>query len=537
MPSLHYGVCNCATEWEFTSVKRYADAFNEVELDVIFTDPQGKAWRVPAFWGGGDEWRVRFAPRTAGTYSYQTVCSDTVDSGLHGQSGSLEVRAYEGDNPLLKHGPLRVSANRRYFQYADGTPFLWLGDTWWMALCQRMSWPDDFQMLAADRTAKGFSVIQIVAGLYPDMPSFDPRGANEAGYPWTQGFGTINPAYFDMADLRIRWLVRSGLLPCIVSCWGYFLPLMGVEKLKKHWRYLVARYGAYPVAWCLAGEGAMPYYLSANREADVAAQKHGWSEIARYVRQIDPYGHPITIHPTDAGRNQVEDPAVLDFDMLQTGHGGHGSLPNTVKSIRRAVAARPQMPALVGEVNYEGILESSREEIQRFCFWTCMLSGAAGHTYGANGIWQVNTPAQPFGPSPHGASWGNTPWQEASRLPGSKQTGLAKRLFERYEWWRFEPHQDWIEPHADDKNVMGPYCAGIPGQVRVYYFPSPIAPWTPIHLACALEQGIAYQAFFFDPKTGQELPAVKVIPQADGTWRIPSPPLIQDWALVIERAQ
>ena len=29
-----------------------------------------------------------------------------------------------------------------------------------------------------------------------------------------------------------------------------------------------------------------------------------------------------------------------------------------------------------------------------------VLSGAAGHTYGASGIWQVNTRAQPYGPSP-----------------------------------------------------------------------------------------------------------------------------------------
>jgi hypothetical protein len=30
---------------------------------------------------------------------------------------------------------------------------------------------------------------------------------------------------------------------------------MGMEKVKKHWRYLIARWSAYPVVWCLAGEG------------------------------------------------------------------------------------------------------------------------------------------------------------------------------------------------------------------------------------------------------------------------------------------
>ena len=84
----------------------------------------------------------------------------------------------------------------------------------------------------------------------------------------------------------------AGLAPCIVGCWGYFLPLMGVAKMKKHWRNLIARWGAYPVIWCLAGEGAMPFYLSKTKTEDAAAQRHGWTEVGRYVRSIDPYHHP-----------------------------------------------------------------------------------------------------------------------------------------------------------------------------------------------------------------------------------------------------
>ena len=33
-------------------------------------------------------------------------------------------------------------------------------------------------------------------------------------------------------------------------------------------------------------------------------------------------------------------------------------------------------------------------------FWLCMMNGAAGHTYGANGIWQCNRKGQPHGASP-----------------------------------------------------------------------------------------------------------------------------------------
>jgi hypothetical protein len=443
----------------------------------------------------------------------------------------LEVSPYQGKNPLCIHGPVRVAADRRHFEHLDGTPFFWLGDTWWMGLCKRMRWPEDFQLLAADRLNKGFTVVQIVAGLYPDMPQFDSRGANEAGYPWEPNYARINPGYFDMADLRIQYLADRGLVPCIVGCWGYFLPLMGMEKMKQHWRNLVARWGAYPVVWCLAGEGSMPYYLSATKEQDAALQKRGWTEIGKYVHRMDPFHHPVTIHPSDAARNTVEDPSVLDFDMLQTGHGDRTSIPNTVNLVTVSLSRAPKMPVLVGEVCYEGIVEASRQEVQRFMFWASVLSGAAGHTYGANGIWQVNTREQPFGPSPHGRSWGDTPWEVAYQLPGSQQLGFAKALLMHYPWWRLEPHPEWMEPHWSKENYLQSYCAGIPGELRVAFLP---ATWDPPRLK-QLENSVSYYAFYFNPASGKQYDLGKVTPDVNGTWQASNAPIFQDWVLVLEK--
>jgi hypothetical protein len=179
---------NCATEWGYASSKIYNDPFNEVQLDVRVTDPDGEEQTVPAFWAGEQTWRVRYASSKLGTHRYQTICSDESNTDLHGQQGTLEVTPYEGNNPLLKHGPLRVASDRRHLEHQDGTPFFWLGDTWWMGLCKRLKWPEDFKELTADRVKKGFSLIQIVAGLYPDMEPFDVRSANEAGFPWDEDF-------------------------------------------------------------------------------------------------------------------------------------------------------------------------------------------------------------------------------------------------------------------------------------------------------------------------------------------------------------
>src|ERR1035437_1541919 len=208
---------NQTAEWSFKSSKPRKDPFNEVELSVRFTSADGKEKLVPAFWAGGRNWRVRFSSPMTGTYRFLTVCSDPSDSGLHGQEGAFKVARYTGANPLFRHGSIGIAADKRHFEHADGTPFFWLGDTWWMGLTKRLSWPKGFQTLTADRTAKGFTLIQIVAGLYPDMPAFDPRGANEAGFPWEKDSARINPASFDMADLRIQHLVSRGLVPCIVG--------------------------------------------------------------------------------------------------------------------------------------------------------------------------------------------------------------------------------------------------------------------------------------------------------------------------------
>jgi len=531
MGPVRYGVKRCVVEWAYTSGKAYADPFNDVELDVVFTDPQGREQRVPAFWAGEQTWRVRYSPPSAGRYKFRTIASDSANADLDGQTGQLMVSPYAGNNPLRKHGPLRVAADHLHFEHEDGTPFFWLGDTWWMGLCNRLRWPEDFQELAADRVAKGFTVVQIIAGLYPDMAPFDPRGANEAGFPWEADYTRINPGYFDAADLRIQYLIEQGLTPCIVGCWGYFLPLMGVARMKKHWRNIIARWGAYPVVWCLAGEGVMPFYLSRTKTEDAAAQRQGWTDVAKYVRGIDPYHHPITIHPTDNARNQVEDPEVLDFDMLQTGHSDRKSYSNTVDQVTGSLLKSPRMPVLVGEVCYEGILEASRQEVQRFMFWTSILNGAGGHTYGANGIWQVNASEHPYGPSPHGRSWGDTPWDVAAALPGSRQLGLGKGLLMRYPWWRFEPHPEWVDPHWSKEHYERPYAAGIPGELRVIFIPPS---WDPPKVK-SLEPGIAYHAFYFNPATGKQYESVEVTPDAGGTWLPPVSPTFADWILVVEK--
>jgi hypothetical protein len=439
---------NRIVELSFHANGSYADPFNEVVLDLTVIDSRGRELRVPGFWAGGDLWKVRYASPVVGTHRFRCECSVKQDRGLHGVTGRIEVLPYTGHNPLHAHGPLQVAASKRYLEHADHTPFFWLGDTWWMGLSHRLRWPEEFQQLAADRKEKGFNVIQIVAGLYPDMPAFDPRGANEAGFPWTTNYSRIRPEYFDAADQRLGYLVEQGFTPCIVGAWGYFMPWMGVDKLKAHWRYLIARYGAWPVVWCAAGEANLPWYLAKGFPYDDRRQVRDWTAVMRFVRETDAFHRPLTVHPTAinyyTARHATDDPSLLDFDMLQTPHGQSEAVPIAVNAVRQSYAAAPVMPVIDGEASYEMLSDSLPTEWTRRMFWLCLMNGAAGHTYGANGIWQCNRPGDPHGKSPHGGTYGKITWSEAMRLPGSRQVGLGKKLLEQYPWQQFRPHPEWV---------------------------------------------------------------------------------------------
>jgi len=543
-----YGAQRCVSEWSYISRKNYADPFNNLDLDVIFTDPQGKEHRVPAFWAGDQVWKIRFAPPIPGRYTYRTVASDASNADLHGRQGTLEAAAYAGNHPILKHGSIRVAADHRHFEHEDGEHFFWLADTWWMGLCYRLRWPEDFGLLVEDRVAKGFTVVQIVAGLYPDMPPLDPRGANEAGFPWEKDYSRINPHYFDMADLRIAYMVERGLAPCFFACWGYFLPIMGIPKMKQHWRYLVARWGALPVIWCLAGEATMPYYESADFKDFVAKhtsdasirQKTGWTEVGKYLRTLDPYHHPITIHPPGqlaGGRGCVDDPAVLDFDMTQTGSSGSltRALPLTVEAMTAAVRLDPPMPVIDGEVVYEGNMGGwNCPPTQRWAFWTCILNGAAGHTYGAGGLWNANSYDHLYGLSPAGFRKDIQSWQEAYQLPGSKQLGIGKAFLMRFPWWRLEPHSEWVEPHWSKEDYELPYAAGIPGELRIIFLSQQVPRTNPLKVV-AFEPGVNYRAFSFCARTGEEHQIGDVAPAADDSWTIPISPTAEQWLVVLEK--
>jgi hypothetical protein len=437
---------------------------------------------------------------------------------------------------------LRVNETGRYFEQADGTPFNWLGDTWWSGLSTRLSWVD-FRKLTADRQAKGFTVIQIAAGLIPsyeEQEPSDPGFCNEGGSAWTPEFKQINPHYFDYADRRILHLLDSGLVPAIVGAWSPTLGTMGIDKLKKHWRYIIARYGAFPVFWIAGGEVFDPPEAVARKSSFPIDLKNlgGWTDVVRYIRATDPVHHPVTVHEIYVADDlPLQDESLTDFELLQPSHAGWPSIAAEISQLNTRYARTAiTKPLVVGEIGYEAFGEEHFANFQRAAFWLGTLNGAAGHTYGADGTWESYTSDKPF----HRLKRSLMTWEEGMNLPGSYQIAIGAKLLRQYPWWRFKPHPEWVSPRGttlleprgginefhvdvsgewDELRLVGfrltesewrkrngnfrlPYATGIPGEMRIVYMPyfGILAPPPPTILG--LEAHVPYNAYYWDPSLG-----------------------------------
>jgi hypothetical protein len=381
-----------------------------------------------------------------------------------------------------------------------------------------------FQELTADRKAKWYNVVQIVCGPYPDENMMEAGWENEGGMPYeTLDFSVVNPKYFEYADRRIQHLVDAGLVPAIVGGWGRpqaggksTLVQVGIDGFKRHWRNLVARYGAYPTIWIVGGEARDAY--------------GPWSTPARYLKGVDPYHRLLCYHAPGHPREMLQDNDMFDFDMVAFGHDGMNTVNRTSQLMQSCLAMSPKRPVLCGEGCYEGHMQTNFQAHQRYMFWRFMLSGAAGHTYGAAGVCHASVEGDP-GIVPV-YDW--TTWMEGMNYPGSSQLGIGKRLLEKYPWWRFEPRPEWAEKDC--------FAAGISHEVRLIYQPSRgIYNWNAT-VVKNLEPDTAYSAFYFDPATGRRFDQGAVINDetssliSSGEYKAPPLPSPQDWVLVLERA-
>jgi hypothetical protein len=445
----------------------YIDCIREKEppfLTARFSgvsgESAGRSITVPGFWDGGKIWKVRFAPPCAGVWKYETI---SVDRGLRGNKGEISVTGWSEEeksvNPV-RRGFLTVKATDpgkgHYFTYTDGTPVLWIADTWWDWTSSRISF-ESFKKLVDTRIEQGFNIGQLFF----------------AGNGWGRESSLLDPTFRNPKTEQIRKVEKmieyansKGMTVWIHAWWSRegINRSIGEENIRRWWRYVIQRLHAYNVIWVLAGEYNMNDYGGFPLSF--------WNGIGELVKLEDPYDRIVGTHPTPpmwSGGAQapqwstaeaVHQQKWLDYNQSQTGHARwcNELIPDI---ITRAYSMQPPKPVVVTEPWYEFIEGNPAAMDIRFGAWSAVMSGAAGHSYGGGHIWRVHLPERPTGVGP----WPmDTSLKSNTMLyPGAISVGFMGKYLKKIEWWNLEPHPELV------KENPSPFCLADPGNEYLFY--------------------------------------------------------------------
>lgn len=110
----------------------YDNYYKDVTVWVDLKGPDFSK-RVYGFWDGDNIFKVRMVATQPGQWEWVSGSNQQADAGLNGKSGRFTAVAWteteKQENPNRK-GFVRATPNGHALQYADGSPFFMVGDTW-----------------------------------------------------------------------------------------------------------------------------------------------------------------------------------------------------------------------------------------------------------------------------------------------------------------------------------------------------------------------------------------------------------------------
>lgn len=500
------------TELAFTATATHPDPFDfaSARFSAEFQGPAGRKLEIPGFWDGDRAWKVRFTPTAPGVWTYGTKFIGGQDPGLQGRQGALDVAAASGERPLRRHGGfLKVSPNRRYLTYTDGTPFFWLGDTWWA--CPSSNVPVEvFRQMVDRRVGQGYTVFQ--AHGHQSLFAKGPGVFQAVQRPTAESL-----RYWRAVDQYFAYAEQKGILGVMGFAGHSLLDPIGLDDLKRLWRYYIARYGAYPITFLITQE----------YNADIGNLKERLPKmlaLGRFIHDTDPYQRAMSVHPWCLSRDKREawGEPWYDFIMLQAGHRWFPGAKRYHDIYFRPVTK----PILESEANYEGF-QDARFRVDpaaiRRTAYTAIQAGSFGFTYGAQGLYagilSKDRPATT-------ARWGPVlTWKEGLDLPGGAQMQHLRTCYESVDWWRLEPRVGAVPGtdivvRSDADRVF-----------LLYYVSGGKAP-TGCQLT-GMPGGARYTAAWFDPRTGRTSRLDAPLIVGEQGLGLPLRPDREDWLLIL----
>lgn len=486
-------------EQSFKSSFRYDNPFQQCELTVVFVSPTGETNTVLGFWDGGRTWRVRFSPDLPGRWTYRTYCTDPANTGLYNQRGEFICTSPTGQDRFEQHGPVRVSRDHFHFEHADGTPFFWLADVAWDA--PRLAGSRDWVNYTQTRGGQKYSAVEWAVTPGMDAWKHSPYSGDEKI--------AIDPEYFQRLDQKVEMMNRAGLLSVIAPLRGVATDNLPEDQAALLIRYMVARWGAYDVAWLLitgdtevrwrhigrAAFGTMAHAPTIVFTGEISTG----SDDYRGEKWVDAFGFGL-------GQN-LEDDALkwLAAGPLREWHD---------QPQRPFINVDPPMENGLSIGSHQRI---NADDCRRLAWWSLLLVPTAGTSYGAQDVADWNTKTQSRMPT----------WQLSLFLPGAKQMGHIADFFATNNFPDLRPAPGSV---AVQQGNVSPrrYMAAAQTEskdLELTYVPEDRT--LELYLeALSPSPGIQW----FNPRTGQMTAAVAVV--GNRTCQFPTPD-VGDWLLVI----
>ena len=549
---------SCSTDVEQWRVKELSfesetdynvSGADEIMLDVTFTHPEsGRSMTIPAFWDGGKTFRVRFAPTLVGKWTWRSSCQE--DASLAGLTGKISCGRYKGDLDIYRHGFVTVIPGRKYFSYADGTPFFYLGDTHWGMYREEIDEPgpnagetgtqSHFKYIVDRRSQQQFTVYQSEP-IDSEFNMYDGHVDPED----IAGFQLADRYYQHIAD---RGLVHANADLFYASKMNPDLTDIQLERLSRYW---VARFGAYPVMWTLAQEVDNDFYADRKEHEWYDHTNNPWLKVAEYMHKYDAYSNPLsahqenTSHTTITGRGVSNDPRVTAGGVsifaspdvaVRTGHNWWAAQwsPSLTKTSKPGVPA-DYLDSEYPAVNYEG----------RYCYlwtkdfgaraqgWISFLSGFCGYGYGAIDMWLYKSTYNTTVPSFDGVDTISVadkavPWCDAVEFESAGQMAYLRNFMESFDWWNLSPILNGDERFIPAEGSFWS-CATTADRIVAYFYGDTAASGT----LAGQEPGRKFDLTWYNPRSSEAQPSVKVEVAADGTLALPERPDSADWVVCL----
>jgi hypothetical protein len=331
-------------------------------------------------------------------------------------------------------------------------------------------------------------------------------------------------------DPRMAYIADHGLLNAVGLAW---YPAVDADAagMVRFARYIVARYGSYPVVWTLGGEVAG--YDRDRRRSRIDA----WREVALAIRDADDYHHPRTAHLTTerpiASYYQGEDWLTLTLNQH-----GHGDVDLSATHYRDHLKKYPGTPLVEGESMYEGLTSveyagrrTVTDTMVRQVAYRAIQSGCCGYTYGAPGCWNGA-----WDSTDERSMWGDLPWYEGIDLPGAGQLGHMRRFYESIAWTSLRPDPAcFATENVFNRSLYPPAVTA--DEVRltvVVFFGETYRRGDGVAAALVGLGAGPYRLRWFDPRTGRFLVVADQVQPSVGVLPLPDKPDDADWLLLAQ---